>query len=70
MGEKLKFDIDSFNKDVETYGLYDYDVFEPYGITYETFIAFNGPYLKIPVEKGIFTFDYIIGLFNQYKSWI
>ena len=70
MGEKLRFDIDSFNKDVQTYGLYDYDVFEPYGITYETFIAFNGPYLKIPVEKGIFTFDYIIDLFNQYKSWI
>ncbi|MDY3762370.1 MAG: hypothetical protein SO106_05260 [Candidatus Onthovivens sp.] len=70
MGEKLKFDIDSFDKDVETYGLYDYDVFEPYGITCETFIAFNGPYLKIPVEKGIFTFDYIIDLFNQYKSWI
>ena len=70
MGEKLKFDIESFNKDVKTYGLYDYDVFEPYGITYETFIAFNGPYLKIPVEKGVFTFDYIINLFNQYKSWI
>lgn len=70
MGEKLRIDVNAFNKDVETYGLYDYDVFEPYGITYETFIAFNGPYLKIPVEKGIFTFDYIINLFNQYKSWI
>lgn len=70
MGEKLRIDVNAFDKDVETYGLYDYDVFEPYGISYETFIAFNGPYLKIPVEKGIFTFDYIINLFNQYKSWI
>lgn len=70
MDGKLRFDVEQFKADVEAYGLYDYSVFEPYGISYETFIAFNGAYLKIPVSKGIFTFDYIIELFNMYRSWI
>lgn len=24
----------------------------------------------VPVEKGIFDFDYIISLFNMYKDWL
>lgn len=70
MSDKMRYDVDEFNADIEKYGLYDYSVFEPYGISYETFVAFNGQYLKIPVEKSIFSFDYIIKLFNQYKDWI
>ena len=70
MGERLRFDVEAFDADVERYGLYGFEVFEPYGIPYETFVAFNGPYLKIPVEKGIFDFDFIIDLFNQYKGWL
>ena len=31
--------------------LYDYNIFKDYEISYKTFIDFNGPYLKIPVEK-------------------
>ena len=69
-GERLRFDVEAFDADVERYGLYGFEVFEPYGIPYETFVAFNGPYLKIPVEKGIFDFDFIIDLFNQYKGWL
>jgi len=70
MADKLRYDVEAFNNDVNTYGLYDYSVFEPYGISYETFIAFNGAYLRIPVSKGIFTFEDIIILFNTYKDWI
>ena len=70
MGERLRFDVEAFDADVERYGLYGFEVFEPYGIPYETFVAFNGPYLKIPVEKGIFDFNFIIDLFNQYKGWL
>lgn len=70
MGERLRFDVEAFDADVERYGLYGFEAFEPYGIPYETFVAFNGPYLKIPVEKGIFDFDFIIDLFNQYKGWL
>lgn len=66
MGEKMMYDSKKFHEDIETYGLYQYSQFEPYGISYETFEAFNGKYLRIPVEKGMFTFEYIIDLFNLY----
>lgn len=68
MGNKMMYDSKQFNEDVNKYGLYEYSVFEPYGISYEIFEAFNGKYLKIPVEKGVFTFEYIISLFNTYKE--
>lgn len=70
MAGKMRYDVEQFNANVKKYGLYDYSVFEPYGISYETFMAFNGRYLKIPVEKGMFSFEYIIDLFNTYKKWI
>ena len=66
---KLHYDIEQFNADVEKYGLYDYEVFSDY-VTYEQFVAFNGAYLRIPVEKGLFTFDYIIELINLYSQWM
>lgn len=65
MGDKLRYDTDAFNADVEKYGLYDYDVFSDY-VTYEQYAAFNGPYLKVAVEKGKFSFDYIIELIKTY----
>ena len=70
MGKKMQYDIEKFNEDILKYGLYDYSVFESYGVSYATFVAMNGAYLKIPVEKGIFSFEYIIDLFNTYKYWI
>lgn len=69
MSEKMMYDSERFLQDVKTYGLYEYSMFEPYGVSYEIFEAFNGKYLRIPVEKGIFTFEYIIDLFNTYKEW-
>ncbi|MBO5409294.1 MAG: InlB B-repeat-containing protein [Clostridia bacterium] len=65
MGEKLRYDTESFQKDIETYGLY---TFEDFGglVTYEQFEELNGAYLKIAVEKGIFTWDYIVELIGMY----
>ena len=37
------------------------------GITYEQFVDWNGAYLKIPVEKGLITFEYILELIELYK---
>lgn len=65
MGDKLMYDTEAFKADVDKYGLYGYDVFSDY-VTYEQFAAFNGPYLKIAVEKGKFSFDYIIELIKTY----
>ena len=67
MGDKLRYDTDAFQKDIETYGLYTYEDFEGL-VTYEQFIDFNGAYLKIPVEKGIFTWDYIVELIGLYVN--
>ena len=69
MDGKLHYDVEQFNADVEKYGLYDYEVFSDY-VTYEQFVAFNGAYLKAAVEKGLFTFDYIIALIRLYSQWM
>jgi len=69
MDDKLRYDAAQFQKDVETYGLYTYEVFADY-VTYEQFVAFNGAYLKIPVEKGLFTFEYILELIRLYAAWM
>ena len=69
MDGKLKYDAEQFAKDVETYGLYTYEDFKDY-VTYEQFVAWNDAYLKVPVEKGYFTFEYILGLIELYKSWM
>ncbi|MBQ7222041.1 MAG: hypothetical protein IJS02_01060, partial [Bacteroidales bacterium] len=69
MDGKLRYDSTQFAKDVETYGLYDYSVFADY-VTYEQFLAFNGAYLKIPVEKGLFTLDYVLGLIAEYGQFM
>ena len=65
MSGKLRYDTAQFEADVQKYGLYTYDDFKDY-VTYEQYLAFNGPYLKVPVEKGIFTYDAIIELIDQY----
>ncbi|MBO5066462.1 MAG: hypothetical protein J6K51_04430 [Clostridia bacterium] len=65
MGDTLRYDVDAFQKDMETYGLYTYDDFKGL-VSYEQFINLNGAYLKIPVEKGIFTWDYIVSLIDLY----
>ena len=69
MADKLRYDNEKLLNDIEKYGLYTYEDFKDY-ITYEQFINFNGAYLKIPVEKGYFTFDYILDLIAMYKEWM
>ena len=69
MGGKMRYDKKRFDADVKKYGLYDYSVFKDY-VSYETYIAFNGPYLKVAVEKGKFTFDDIIKLIELYASYM
>ncbi len=67
MGEKLRYDTEAFQKDMETYGLYTYEDFGGL-VTYEQFIELNGAYLKIPVEKGIFSWDYVVELIGLYVN--
>lgn len=59
MGEGMQYDQNKMKADIEKYGLYTYEDFEQY-LTYEAFMAFNGPYLKVAVGKGYFDYDFLI----------
>lgn len=69
MGDTLRYGTEAFNDDVEQYGLYDYSAFSSF-VTYEQYKAFNGQYLRIPVEKGIMSFDDIVELVDTYSEFM
>ncbi len=65
IGDGMKYDEAKMQEDIEKYGLYTYDDFKDY-VTYEQFIAFNGPYLKVLVGRGVLSFDDILTLISIY----
>ena len=67
IGEGMKYDEEQMQADIEKYGLYEYEAFAEY-VTYEQFIAFSGPYLKVLVGRGVVTYEQIIDLINTYVN--
>ena len=67
IGEGMKYDEEKMQADIEKYGLYTYEDFAEY-VTYEQFIAFNGPYLKVLVGRGVLTFEQILELIATYVA--
>ena len=67
IGEGMKYDEEKKQADIEKYGLYTYEDFAEY-VTYEQFIAFNGPYLKVLVGRGVITYEQIIALIATYVN--
>ncbi len=65
IGDNLKYDETKMQADIEKYGLYTYEEFAEY-VTYEQFVAFSGPYLKVLVGRGVVTFEDILNLINTY----
>ena len=65
IGDDMKFDEAKMQADIEKYGLYTYNDFADY-LTPEQFVAFNVQYFKIPVEKGLYTYEGILDLIEQY----
>ena len=61
----MTYDKDILESDIEKYGRYTYNDFADY-ITYEQYVAFNGDYLKVSVEKGYLSFDDILDLIEMY----
>ena len=59
IGEGMKYDEAAKQHDIEQYGLYTYEEFAEY-LTPEQFYAFNGPYFKVLVGKGVFTYEDIL----------
>ena len=56
VGEGMKYDSVKKQADIEKYGLYTYSEFSDL-LTEEQFYAFNGPYFKVLVGRGVLTRD-------------
>ena len=67
IGEGMKYDEAKKQADIEKYGLYSYEDFADY-VTYEQFLAFNGPYLKVLVGRGVLAYDDILSIIATYLS--
>lgn len=65
IGRNMKYDEFKKRSDIARYGLYSYDEFSEY-VTYEQFMAFNGPYLKVLVGKGLLTKEQILNAVSYY----
>ena len=67
VGKDMTYDMSAMEQDLAHHGQYTYEDFADY-ISYEQYIAFNGDYLKISVEKGYITFDGILALIDEYLN--
>ena len=65
LDENMKYDEEKMQQDIEKYGLFTYEEWAPYA-SYETFLAFNGAYVKVAVGKGLTTIEDIIERINIY----
>lgn len=65
--EEMTYDTDQLHEDVEKYGLYTYEEWSEY-VTYEEFVAFNGQYFKISIEKGLMTEADLLSLINDLRN--
>jgi len=64
-GENMMFDQEQMQADLEKYGVYTYEEWSAY-MTYEQFLAFNGPYIKVAVGKGLTTEEELLMLISEY----
>ena len=71
IGEGMKYDEEAKQRDIVLYGLYTYEEFSEY-LTEEQFYAFNGPYFKVLVGRGILTYEDILEIIrvNLYEPTI
>ena len=67
VGEDMKYGANKMQADIEEYGLYTYEEFADY-LTYEQFVAFNVQYFKISVGKGLYTYEGILDLIDEYLN--
>ena len=63
--ENMIYDQEKMMADIEKYGLYTYDEWEEH-CDISVFDEYNIPIMKIGVEKGLYTKEYIICLINRF----
>ena len=66
---RMKYDRAQWEKDIQTYGLYDYEQFAAY-ITEAQFVMYGYAYFKIAVGKGILTFDDVLAMIELHKPYM
>lgn len=64
----LKYNEENKAKDIEKYGLFTYEDFKDY-LPSEIFYAFNGPYMKVSIGKGLTTLEEILELIERYQKF-
>ena len=67
--DNLQYDQEKMADDINTYGLFTVEEFEPYGVTEEMFYAYAGQYLKVSLGKGILTEEYLMYLVERYGKY-
>ena len=65
--EDATYDEEQMNIDIQKYGLYTYEEWSEF-VTYEEFVAFNGCYFKIAIEKGLMTEFDLLSLINDLRT--
>ena len=66
-GENLQYEQEAYNRDIEMYGLFEYEDLAPLGVTEIMFEAYAGKYLKIALGKGVLTEEYLAYLIDRYS---
>ena len=64
----MKYDAEKMAADIEQYGLFTYEDFADI-IPENAYYAFNGAWLKVAIEKGNITWDYIEYLAERYSVY-
>lgn len=67
IGDGMIYDAEQMQEDIEKYGLYTYEDFADY-LTYEQFVGFNVQYFKIAVGRGLYTYEGILDLIDEYLN--
>lgn len=62
---ELKYDEELMKEDIEKYGLYTYDEWYMHG-TEQMFDLMNVKYFKVAIEKGYYTLEYLLELYEYY----
>lgn len=65
----MQYDMELLLKDIETYGLLPYEVASDL-ITYDQFVALNGPYLSVAIGKGLYTIEELRAIIIDYYNEI
>ena len=67
--DSLKYDEDDYNWCIENIGLFTFEDLEFFGVSRETFDAYNAKYFKIAMAKGLLTEEMVYYYVNRYGHY-